>query len=75
MPYITSWERIAKKDGIVEGKKVGIEKGKKEGKKEGKWDVVKNSLKEGLPIKTIERITGFSMEEISQFKKNLSHSG
>jgi len=63
MPYITSWERIAKKDGIVEGKI------------EGKWEIVKNLLKEGLPIKTIERISGFSMEEINQFKKNLSHSG
>jgi len=59
MPYITSWERIAKKDGKIEGK----------------WEIVKNSLKEGLPIQTIERITGFSMEEINQFKKNLSHSG
>jgi hypothetical protein len=31
--------------------------------------VVKNSLKEGLPIKTIERITGFPAEEIHRFKE------
>jgi predicted transposase/invertase (TIGR01784 family) len=49
------------------------EKWKKEGKKEGKWDVVKSSLKEGLPIKTIERITGFPSEEIIRFKEKLAH--
>jgi len=48
--------------------------GKKEGKKEGKWDVVKSSLKEGLPIKTIERITGFPAEEIHRFKEKFVHT-
>jgi predicted transposase YdaD len=57
MNHVLSWERIAKK----------------EGKKEGKWDVVKMSLKEGLSIKTIERITGFPAEEIHRFKEKLVH--
>jgi predicted transposase YdaD len=50
------------------------ERWKKKGKKEGKWDVVKNSLEAGLPIKTIERITGFPSEEINRFKEKLAHS-
>jgi len=54
-------------------KKQGKTEGKIEGKKEGKWDVVKKSLKEGLPIKTIERITGFPSEEIYRFKEKLAH--
>jgi predicted transposase/invertase (TIGR01784 family) len=55
MKHVLSWERIAKKEGL----------------KEGKWDVVKMSLKEGLPIKTIERITGFPAEEINRFKEKI----
>jgi predicted transposase/invertase (TIGR01784 family) len=57
-----------------QGKEEGKKEGKREGKREGKWDVVKNSLKEGLPIKTIERITGFPSEEINRFKEKLAHS-
>jgi predicted transposase/invertase (TIGR01784 family) len=65
MNHVLSWERIAKKEGKKEGKK--------EARREGKWDVVKNSLKEGLPIKTIERITGFPAEEIHRFKEKVVH--
>ncbi|MCU0287766.1 MAG: hypothetical protein MUF15_15420, partial [Acidobacteria bacterium] len=63
MKHVLSWERIAKKEGLKEGIKEGL--------KEGKWDVVKMSLKEGLPIKTIERITGFPAEEINRFKEKV----
>ena len=60
---------------IEQGKKQGENQGKKEGRKEGKWDVVKSSLKEGLPITTIERITGFPAEEIHRFKEKFVHAG
>jgi hypothetical protein len=46
--------------------------GKREGKKEAKWDVVKIAMEEGLPIKTIERLTGFRAEEINRFKEKLA---
>jgi predicted transposase/invertase (TIGR01784 family) len=62
-----------KQQGKTEGKTEGKLEGKKEGRKEGKWDVVKRSLKEGLPIKTIERITGFPSEEIYRFKEKIAH--
>ena len=50
-----------------------MKEGVQKGKIEGKWDVVKNSPEEGLPIKTIERITGFPSEEIIRFKEKLAH--
>jgi predicted transposase/invertase (TIGR01784 family) len=54
-------------------------KGKKEGKIEGnieaKWDVVKIAMEEGLPLKTIERLTGLPLEEINRFKETHSHHG
>jgi predicted transposase/invertase (TIGR01784 family) len=40
----------------------------------GKWDVVKNSLKEGLPINTIVRITGLPAEEINRMKEEMAKS-
>ncbi|MCK4766201.1 MAG: Rpn family recombination-promoting nuclease/putative transposase [Candidatus Aminicenantes bacterium] len=40
----------------------------------GKWDVVKNSLKEGLPIDTIKKITGFPVEKINRVKEEMSRS-
>jgi predicted transposase/invertase (TIGR01784 family) len=67
------WKEQGKKEGKLEGKIEGKIEGKKEGRKEGKWDVVKKSLKEGLPIKTIERITGFPSEEIHRFKEKIAH--
>jgi predicted transposase/invertase (TIGR01784 family) len=41
---------------------------------EVKWDVVRNSLKEGLPINTIVRITGLPAEEINRMKEEMAKS-
>jgi predicted transposase/invertase (TIGR01784 family) len=54
-------------------KKRGKLEGKLEGRIEEKWDVVKNSLKVGLPIQTIEQITGLPLEEITRFKETHVH--
>jgi predicted transposase YdaD len=35
--------------------------------------VVKNSLEAGLPVKTIERITGLPVEEINRVKEKMTH--
>jgi predicted transposase/invertase (TIGR01784 family) len=51
------------------------EKWKKEGKREAKWELVKNSLEVGLPIQTIEQITGLPLEEINRFKEKLVQPG
>lgn len=53
-----------------DGLKKGLEKGKKEGKKEGAKDkaieMAKKSLKEGLPIELISKLTGLSKKEIEK---------
>lgn len=48
------------------GKKEGKLEGKKEGKKEGKIEIIKNMIKEKLPIETITKITGVNKEEIEK---------
>jgi predicted transposase/invertase (TIGR01784 family) len=55
-----------------EGEKVGIEKGRKEGREEGEdnkaKEIVQNSLKEGLSIEIISKITGLPVEEIEKLQ-------
>ncbi len=46
--------------------------GKKEGKKETTWEIIKRSLKEGLPINTIERITGVPVEKINSMREKMA---
>jgi predicted transposase/invertase (TIGR01784 family) len=54
MPYITSWERIAKK------------KGKVEGIKETKLETAKKMLMDGLSTETIVKYTGLAKSEINR---------
>jgi predicted transposase/invertase (TIGR01784 family) len=56
-------------------KREGKKEGKIEGNIEAKWDVVKIAMEEGLPLKTIERLTGLPLEEINRFKETHSHHG
>ncbi len=58
---------------IAEGKKIGEKQGEKIGEKRGekreKWAVIKKSLRIGLPIATIEQITGIPAEKINSMKE------
>lgn len=47
------------------------EKWIKKGKEQGMEKFVKSSLKEGLPIETIKRITGFPEEKINRMKEKM----
>lgn len=58
MAYVTSWERIAKKDGIKEGRKDGI--------KEGKLDTARRLIKRGVDMDIIAEATGFPKQEIEK---------
>jgi predicted transposase/invertase (TIGR01784 family) len=49
-----------------------VEKWMQEERDKVTWDVVKNSLKEGLSTKTIERITGLSVDQINKLKKKMA---
>lgn len=48
------------------------EQGIEIGKEEVTWEFVKNSLEEGLPIETIERITGLPIEKINRIKEKMA---
>ena len=48
--------------------KIAMKKGEKKGIAENQKEVVINSLKENIPIKTIEKITGLSVEQIKEIE-------
>ena len=52
MPYITSWERIAKKEG------------KKEGKREGMREAARRMLHDGVSFEDIIKYTGLTEKDI-----------
>jgi predicted transposase/invertase (TIGR01784 family) len=54
MPYVTSWERMAKKQGV------------KQGLKQGKLETAKELVKNGVDIDIIVKATGFTREEIEK---------
>lgn len=61
MAYVTSWERIAKK----EGKREGI----REGKREGIRETAQRMIKKGIDKDTIIEVTGFSREELETLSR------
>jgi len=56
---------------LNKGKEEGKEEGIKEGKKEGKWEMILNLLREGLPVDIIAKTSGFSADQIKQYKESL----
>jgi predicted transposase/invertase (TIGR01784 family) len=56
MPYVTSWERIAKREGKREGKTEGI--------REGKLDTARRMLNQDYSLEDIEKCTGLTIDEI-----------
>jgi predicted transposase/invertase (TIGR01784 family) len=61
------WVKKGREQGIEQGREQGIEQGMEKGMEK----FVENSLKEGLPIETIKRITGFPEEKINRMKKKM----
>ena len=59
----------AKERNIREGIEIGEEKGIKKGRKEGKIEIASLLIKENLPIKTISKTTGLSIEKIQKLKQ------
>ena len=78
MPYVTSWERIAKKEGEERGVKIGEEIGEERGVKIGeergirkeKIETAGRLLKRGVDIDIIADATGLSKKEIKELAKN-----
>lgn len=51
-----------------------IEEGKQEEREKVTWNFVRNSLKEGLSIRTIKKITGLPAEKINRIKEEMAKS-
>lgn len=56
--------------GIERGIKQGIERGIEEGEHKNAIETAKNCLKEGLPLETISKLVGLSIEEIREIEKD-----
>ena len=71
MPYVTSWERIAKEEGVKIGEKIGEERGEKRGEKRGKLEAAREFLRNGVDIDIVVKSTGFSRREIEKLAKTV----
>ena len=75
MPYVTSWERIAKEEGVKIGEKIGEERGEergeKKGEKRGKLEAAREFLRNGVDIDIVVKSTGFSRKEIEKLAKTV----
>ena len=71
--YISLMERKGMQKGIQEGMQKGIQegmqKGIQEGRREERITLAVSMFREGIPLPTIEKITGFSEEEIREFAR------
>ncbi len=53
-------------EGRIEGRNEGRLEGMSEGEQKGKINVVRNALREKMPIEIIARLTGLSVPEVEQ---------
>ena len=63
-----------REEGFKEGREEGHKAGKEEGLKEGQSKIAMNLIKLGTPCKIIAQATGFSEEEVSRLKKEMSNA-
>ena len=56
------------------GREEGFKEGREEGLKEGQSKIAMNLIKLGTPCKIIAQATGFSEEEVSRLKKEMSNA-
>ena len=68
---LTEWNTedaiaFAREEGREEGREMGLEKGRQEGREDEKRTIARNLLAEGSPLDFVQKITGFSPEEIEK---------
>ena len=63
-----------REEGLKEGREEGHKAGKEEGLKEGQSKIAMNLIKLGTPCKIIAQATGFSEQEVSKLKKEMSNA-
>lgn len=59
---------FAKEEGLLEGLERGHAEGLEEGIEKEKITIARNCLKESLPVETIQKITGLTIEQINALK-------
>ena len=69
--YFKQWamdkgERKGLRKGLRQGREEGLEKGREEGRKETQKNVVLEALHINLDYGTIQKLTGFTLEEIEE---------
>jgi predicted transposase/invertase (TIGR01784 family) len=76
MPYVTSWERMTKEEGVEIGVKIGEESGVKigveKGDKHARREVAKQMILENFPMATIAKLTGLPLNELTDLAASLS---
>ena len=59
-------------DARYEGRQEGLQEGRQEGLQEGKLEVARNALREKLPLETVVKLTGLSLEEVKKLASDFS---
>ena len=75
MPYVTSWERDAREEGVKIGEKIGEKRGEKRGERrgerKGKLEAAREFLRNGVDIDIVVKSTGFSRKEIEELAETI----
>jgi hypothetical protein len=75
MPYIPTYEREARKEGMEEGlakgRQIGVKEGKQIGVKEEKLKTARELVKNGVDITIIAKATGLSIKEIEKLASSV----
>ena len=64
----------ARESGREEGREEGRKEGKEEGRGEERLKIAMNLIRVGASCEIITQATGFSAEEVSKLKEELSHA-
>ncbi len=71
MQYVTTWERIAKKEGEKRGEKRGEERGEKRGEEKARLETARELVKYGVDIDIIAKSTGIHREELEKLAETV----
>jgi predicted transposase/invertase (TIGR01784 family) len=61
-----AYQETGRKEGLQEGLQEGLRKGLQDGRQEEKFEVARNALREKLPVETIMKLTGLSLDEVKR---------
>jgi predicted transposase/invertase (TIGR01784 family) len=59
-------------EGLQKGLQKGLQDGRQEGLQEGRLEVARNALREKLPVETVVKLTGLSLDEVKRIAANLT---